>query len=175
MAELAGALNNSSDLLAAEDSSPHDAALASAREAVGIYRSLASNLPAAFEPDLALALTTLCRRLQEAGQQEEALAAIGEAAMLHRKLAASEPTIYDTRLASSLIQHSTLLANAEQPQALAVAREAVDQLKRVLISQPDFFRRSATHALITLARLRCVGVSEEVDELETGIFQLFER
>src|SRR5512146_1213400 len=66
-------------------------ALAVAREAVDVFRGLAKERPAEFEPRLAAALVNLSTRLCELGRREEALAAVQEAVGTYRGLAKERP------------------------------------------------------------------------------------
>jgi len=59
-----------------------ESALAAMREAVEIYRTLATRNPDVFRPDLAGSLNNLGNRLSELGHHELAQAAIREAADL---------------------------------------------------------------------------------------------
>ncbi|MGH3939356.1 MAG: tetratricopeptide repeat-containing protein, partial [Pseudonocardiaceae bacterium] len=66
-------------------------ALAATVEAVEVSRRLAGVNPAAFEPDLAMALTNLGAMLSGLGRWEEALAAMVEAVEVSRRLAGVNP------------------------------------------------------------------------------------
>ena len=63
-----------------------EAALAATREAVDLYRAVATRHPG-FQPTLAMSLTNLGAMLSELGHHELALAATREAADLRRALA----------------------------------------------------------------------------------------
>jgi tetratricopeptide (TPR) repeat protein len=67
------------------DLGQREAALAATREAVELYRELATRNPDAFQPDLARSLNNLGIRLSALGQREAALAATREAEQLVSK------------------------------------------------------------------------------------------
>ena len=68
-------------------------ALASATEAVKIYRTLAEKNPDAYPylPALAMSLNTLGKQQSALRQHEEALASTAEAVRIYRKLAGKKP------------------------------------------------------------------------------------
>ncbi len=88
-----------------------EAALASAVEAVDLYRKLADSRPVAFLPDLATSLNNLGIRQSALGQREAALASTQEALDLRRKLAASRPEAFLPDLAVA----STTWATSRAP------------------------------------------------------------
>ncbi|MFF2901112.1 tetratricopeptide repeat protein, partial [Streptomyces sp. NPDC057966] len=69
-------------------------ALAVASEAVAIRRRLAEENPAAYMPDLAMALNNLGATLSNVGRREEALAVASEAVAIRRRLAEENPAAY---------------------------------------------------------------------------------
>ena len=77
------------------------------RKPSSIRRRLAAPEPAAYEPDLAMALNNLSNRLAEAGRRDDALAAIEEAVEIRRRLAAANPAAYEPDLAMALNNLST--------------------------------------------------------------------
>ena len=66
---------------------------------MSIYRRLAETNPAAYQPDLAMALHNFSDRLGDLGRHPEALSAIEEAVSIYRRLAAMEPAAYQPDLA----------------------------------------------------------------------------
>src|SRR5205823_3660573 len=80
----------------------HDQALTATEEAVAVCRRLAAANPAAFEPNLATALTNLAVRLSNLGRREHALVATEEAVAVCRRLAAANPAAFEPDLASAL-------------------------------------------------------------------------
>src|SRR5204862_90222 len=79
-----------------------EAALVATREAVAIYRTLATRNPDAFQPDLAGSLNNVSNLLGEVGQREPALAAVREAVDLYRTLATRNPDAFRPAFATSL-------------------------------------------------------------------------
>ena len=76
-------------------------ALAAAQEAVDLYRRLALDNPARYEPNLAASLGNLSIRLSEVGGRAgEALAAAQESVDLYRRLALDDPARYEPDLAA---------------------------------------------------------------------------
>ncbi|MCA1657421.1 MAG: tetratricopeptide repeat protein [Actinobacteria bacterium] len=73
-------------------------ALAASTQAVEIYRRLAATDPAAFEPDLARALTNLGADLSDLGRLPDALAATIQAVDIRRGLAAANPAAFEPDL-----------------------------------------------------------------------------
>jgi tetratricopeptide (TPR) repeat protein len=65
----------------------HDEALEPIQRAVEIYKRLAKQNPAAYEPDLAMSLNNLSIRLAEAGRRDEALRLVHRALDLIRPYA----------------------------------------------------------------------------------------
>ena len=70
--------------LCLSDAGDYTAALAAIREAERIYRRLAQDNPARFDPDLALSLNNLSNNLARAGDDANALLAIREAVDIRR-------------------------------------------------------------------------------------------
>ncbi|MEU3979158.1 hypothetical protein AB0F77_03460 [Streptomyces sp. NPDC026672] len=120
--ELMLALNGHSNRLAEQGDT--DAALASAREAVGLGRALAAEHPA-YLADLAITLNTLFAAHHDRGERAAALAAITEAADLGRRAYAQHPGSFDTDLAAILMNLAVALGESGAPQdASATASEA---------------------------------------------------
>jgi tetratricopeptide (TPR) repeat protein len=88
-----------------------DEALASTEEAVALYRELAEASPAAYLPDLAMALNNLGAQLSEVGRRDEALASTEEAVALYRELAEASPAAYLPDLAIALNNLGNRLAD----------------------------------------------------------------
>ncbi|MCB9388878.1 MAG: tetratricopeptide repeat protein [Acidimicrobiia bacterium] len=70
-------------------------ALQPATQAANLYRTLAEQNPAAYNPDLASALNNLAVRLSGVGRRDEALQPATEAVQLRRKLAEQNPAAYN--------------------------------------------------------------------------------
>jgi tetratricopeptide (TPR) repeat protein len=115
-------------------------ALASAEEAVQLYRALAAARPDAFTPDLAMSLNNLAKILSDLGQREKALAAAEEAVRLYRVLAAARPDAFTPGLAMSLsVLGDTLEALGRISEALPNDGEAVCLLLPYLLLHPAAF------------------------------------
>ncbi|MEU8951881.1 SAV_2336 N-terminal domain-related protein, partial [Streptomyces sp. NPDC048489] len=104
----------------------HAEALATADEAIAIYRRLASDNPPSYQPDLASSLNNLSIRLGELRRHEDALTAIEEAVTVYRDLAAARPDAFLPNLASSLNNLSIRLGELRRHEdALTAIEEAV--------------------------------------------------
>ena len=75
-----------------------------------MYRRLAQDRPAAFQPDLARSLSNLADHVSGLGLREEALAASQEAVSLYRQVAHHRPAAFLPDLAGSLVNHATCLS-----------------------------------------------------------------
>lgn len=129
----------------AEDS---HGALASATEAVRLYRPLAGTDPTAYLPYLAGVLNNLSIAQTETGNQEGALASTTKAVHLYRTLAEGNPIATLPTLALSLTNLSNGQREADHAEpALASATEAV-RLKRPLVkANPAVFLAYLAQAL----------------------------
>lgn len=78
--------------IAARAVASDEPALAATREAVDLYRTLATRNPDAFQPDLPMSRTNLGTMLSELGPAQAALAARREAVAPRRTLAPATPT-----------------------------------------------------------------------------------
>ncbi|MCA1657432.1 MAG: tetratricopeptide repeat protein [Actinobacteria bacterium] len=106
--------------------------LAASTQAVEIYRRLAATDPAAFEPDLARALTNLGADLSDLGRLPDALAATIQALDIRRGLAAANPAAFEPDLARGLWVYARVRAagKVEVPQALTAGQELVALFER---------------------------------------------
>ena len=126
-------------------------ALASAQEAVDLYRGLARADARAFEPSLAESLTSLGARLLEVGRQEEALAVTQEAVDLYRRLAERDPTTHLPDLAGALTNLGIELQEVgRQEEALAATQEALDLYRRLAEGDPTTYLSDLGRALTNL-------------------------
>ena len=98
--EQARLLNNLGNRLS--DLGHREEALAAAKEAVEIYRTLAKDRPDAFLPDLAGSLNNLGGRLSALGHREEELAAAKEAVEIYVVLVRHAPAAFGRNLSISL-------------------------------------------------------------------------
>jgi tetratricopeptide (TPR) repeat protein len=136
------------------DLGEREAALAAAREAADLYRTLEAQRPDAFRPDLAMSLSNLANRLSELGEREAALAAAREAADLYRALAAQRPDAFRPDLAMSLNNLANSLSELDEREAaLAAAREAADLYRTLAAQRPDAFRPYLAVSLNNLANM----------------------
>ncbi len=134
-------------------------ALASAQEAVDLYRALAQENPDAFRPNLATSLNTLAARLSEVGRRADALAPAQESVEIRRALAQKNPDAFRPDLAMSLNNLANRLSEmGRRADALAPAQEAVDLYRALAQENPDAFRPNLAASLNNLAnRLSEVG------------------
>ncbi len=129
-AERAALLNNRAVALAV--AGDRDGALATAREAVSLYRELAQAKRAVYTSDLAASLNNVANRQSETGDREGALATAREAAELYRQLAQANPAAHTSDLAMSMSNLAAFQSETgDHESALATAREAVE-LRRKL-------------------------------------------
>ncbi len=127
-------------------------ALAPAREAVAIYRSLAQANPAAYEPDLAASLNNLANYLSETGKREDALVHMQEAVVIYRRLAKANPAAYEPDLAMSLNNLASLLSETgDRHGALSPAQEALAIRRRLARANPAAYEPDLATSLNNLA------------------------
>jgi tetratricopeptide (TPR) repeat protein len=126
-------------------------ALTATTEAVDLYRRLAQTNPAAFEPNLAMALNNLGNQLSELGRREQALTATTDAADLYRRLAQTNPAAFEPNLATALTNLGIRLSSlGRRDEALAAATEAVDVCRRLVQTNPAAFEPNLARALNNL-------------------------
>ena len=127
-------------------------ALAAAREAVRLCRSLAREDPHRFELVLAANVAKISTYLAEMGQRKEALDAAMEATALWKRLADADPDAHGSGLANSLHDLGTALSEAGRPrEALAAAEKAVAIQRRLAEKDPVPHRRWLAGSLINLS------------------------
>jgi tetratricopeptide (TPR) repeat protein len=138
-------------------------ALVAAQEAVALRRTLATDRPDAFTPDLAGSLNNLANMLANLGRWEEALAAAQEAADLYRTLATDRPDAFTPDLAKSLNNLANVLSDlGRREEALATAQEAADLYRTLATDRPDAFTHNLAGSLTNLANtLSDLGRREE--------------
>jgi len=138
-------------------------ALAAAKEAAEIRRTLAQSDPLAFLPKLAGTLNNLGAMLSNLGRREEALAAAKEAAEIRRTLAQSNPQAFLPELAASLNNLGAVLSYlGQQEEALAAAKEAAEIRRTLAQSNPQAFLPDLAMSLNNLgSRLSDLGRREE--------------
>lgn len=137
-------------------------ALIACGEAVDIFRSLASVNPAAFERDLALALTNIGVVLAHLGRWEKALAANAEAVEVGHRLAASGATTDLSGLAHALSNLGARMSELGRwEEALERVTEAVKIYHRLTTEDAGFQPDLATALANLGARLSDIGRVEE--------------
>ena len=115
-------------------------ALAAIREAVDLYRRLATANPARFEPDLASSLNNMSNRLSDTGHRSAALAAIREAVDIRCHLAIANAPRFEADLALSLNNLAGRLSETgDRAGTFAAIREAVDGYRRLAQENPARF------------------------------------
>ena len=91
------------------------------------HRSLASNRPLVFNPDLAVSLYNLSLRLSVLGCLSAALDSLEEAVRIQRQLAADLPEVHNPNLALYLHNISDRLKDlGRHEDALATSQEVVE-------------------------------------------------
>ena len=129
-----------------------EGALGAAREAVGLYRALAKEFPAAHTPNLAGSLNNLAGFLSAVGDRDEALEAAREAVGVYRGLAEAAPRAYMPDLAMSLNTLAIRLSDVgERCKALGAAKEAVGLYRALAEAAPAAYRPDLAGSLNNLA------------------------
>ena len=80
-----------------------EAALASTQEAVNLYRKLAQARPDAFEPDLAMSLENLARRIREVGRFDQAVQVAQETLGFYLRRHQRYPQIFDRYVRKTIV------------------------------------------------------------------------
>ncbi|KDQ07895.1 hypothetical protein BOTBODRAFT_38458 [Botryobasidium botryosum FD-172 SS1] len=119
-----------------------------AGEVIELYRQLANNCPAGYNPMLANSLQTFCAHLKAHGREKDALPIIREAVELYRQLAKDEPTAFSTRLAGSLdVLGGFLFSEGLQEDAHAATSESVDLYRHAAKGCPAAFNHDLATSL----------------------------
>jgi tetratricopeptide (TPR) repeat protein len=114
--------------------------VATAQEAVGLYRALAAARPDAFLPNLAKSLSNLAAILSELGRPEGALATVQEALGLYRELAAARRDAFLPDRARSLaVLGGCLGAGGRHNEAAESFHEALATLAPLFERHPQAF------------------------------------
>ncbi|MFC8048113.1 tetratricopeptide repeat protein, partial [Nocardia sp. NPDC057353] len=123
-------------------------ALTAIEEAVQLRRTLATQRPDAYLPDLAGSLNNLANRLSGLGRAEQALTAIEEAVQLYRTLATQRPDAYLPDLATSLNNLANRLGGLGRAEEALTAIEEAVQLRRTLATQrPEVYQSALGRSL----------------------------
>ncbi|KAI0061596.1 hypothetical protein BV25DRAFT_725140 [Artomyces pyxidatus] len=130
-------------------------ALNARQETVAIYRVLAADQPARFNPNLAVSLINISTSLSDVGQKAEALKYIQEAVTMCRALIADQPTEPSSALAGlalSIESLSNCLSDVGQrAEAVKYIREAVTIYRAMAADQPARFNISLARSLNNLS------------------------
>ena len=149
-AERARILSNLSNHLSSAGKG--EGARAASGEAVEIYRRLAAQNPAQYEPGLATSLNNLSKPLSETGDDAGALAAIREAVEIRRRLAAQNPARYEPGLALNLNNLSVYLTHSGDDEgARAASGEAVEIYRRLAAQNPARYELGLATSLHNLS------------------------
>lgn len=126
-------------------------ALAAAQEAVALFRVLAMQDSARFQPELARTLIRLGIQLSQVGQAKPAVLATGEAVRLYFALAEVRPNEFEPALASSLDALGNRLSDlGSLENALEAAEHAVDLYRHIVAQRPGAFDDELANSLSNL-------------------------
>ncbi|MFI6143862.1 tetratricopeptide repeat protein [Streptomyces sp. NPDC051109] len=147
---LARCLSNLAGRLA--DVGERERALATAREAVRLWLTLAQVHPLAALPDLSASLNNLANQLAGTGRDEEALEAITDTVRIRRLLVQRDPDAYQADLAGGLLNLAIRLDGIGRlDEAFDAATEAVAAYRELHRRHGDAHLTGLAHALHTLA------------------------
>ena len=153
-----------------------DFAVRLAEDVAALYRQLAAGNPAAYQADLADALTKLAGRYGHAGQRDRAVAAAEEAAAIYRRLVAGAPQAHGSGLAQALNNLAvSYRTKGRDQEAVAVIEKAVGIWRRLAQASPAAYDSGLAKGLSNLAvsyqvtgqRAKSVAASEEA----TGLYR----
>lgn len=172
---LAGALNNSSILLA--QLGRREEALGPITEAVKIRRELAAADPHTWAPYLPSVLNNMSTRLAYVGQFPEAHSSISQAVKICRKLAKADPDTWNPRLAGTLSNLAKRLNDlGQRKKALARINEAVKILRKVASADPDTWNSELAANLNNLSALSVqVGKQEQALSAITEAEEIYRK
>ena len=117
------------------DLGQREAARASFEEALGIYRRLAAQRPAAFERDVAGTLNNLGNVQTGLGEREAARASYEEALEIRRRLAAQHPAAFEPDVAGTLNNLGTVQSDLGEREAGRASFEEALPIYRRLAAQ----------------------------------------
>ncbi|MEU9706472.1 tetratricopeptide repeat protein [Streptomyces sp. NPDC047981] len=142
----------------------HADALASADEAVGLYRRHLKAHERRIRPALADALDSLGNRLAALARHPDALTAAEESVALFRRLAEDDPRTHLPSLARAMNNLSIRLTDTgRHEEALRSSREVVAIYRGLRVDDPEKHMDGAIHALANLAlRLARADREDEV-------------
>ena len=139
-------------------------------EPIHIYRRLAQNNPARFDPYLAIALGNHAAELIDAGgRTASARTNLEEALGLHRRVAMTHPGVYDVHFASALINFACLLLDEGQGRhALQAFEEAVGTYRQLAMADPAGHDADLATALTSYAGMLSEVGGRAADALLIG-------
>jgi tetratricopeptide (TPR) repeat protein len=112
-------------------------ALEPAEDANAIYKSLAENRPATFNPDVARSLRVLSNTLGQLDRHDDSRRAIEGATNIYRTLAVRCPAAFNSYLAGCLYTFSLRLSVCgRQADALKVIKEAIKYYRLLEVDDP---------------------------------------
>ncbi|KAH8828591.1 hypothetical protein DL96DRAFT_1011510 [Flagelloscypha sp. PMI_526] len=151
------------------------AALTASEESVQIYRVLATEQPAVFTGDLALALNSLSILFHDAGKVQEALETSQESVDIYRDLAAKQPAIFNGDLALTLNNLSFRFSTTgRREDALELSQQSVDLYRELVAQRPAAFNGDLALALNSLCvDLNAVGKRAEALEASQQSVKLY--
>lgn len=115
------------------------------KEAVSLYRKLAENSPATFNPNLSEAINRLGQVYHNTNRPSEALDAYKEALEMRRKLVESNPEAYQPALADTLVNIGNLLSDAGEVKMAGQAyQEALMIYGGLAVNDSSYMPRYAT-------------------------------
>lgn len=143
-----------------------EAAIAALREAIAVFRRLASSKPAEYNEALAGALLAASWFLPYLNQPEDALTFAREAAEISRVLASQEPAKFKKILSYTLSVFAGVLVESQPDQTVELGREAVHVGRQLVSENPAdnhrplvFALESQVAALLRLGRIEEAGVA----------------
>ncbi|MEU4270903.1 tetratricopeptide repeat protein [Streptomyces sp. NPDC026092] len=143
----------------------HAEALASADEAVHLYRRYLKANPGGIRPPLADALDSLGNRLAALGRHADALVAANDSVALFRRLAEDDPATHLPGLARAMNHLGIRLTDTgRHDDALRSSREVVAIYRRLRADDPEKYVYGPIHALSNLA-LRLARAEREDEVL----------
>ena len=131
-----------------------DGALQAMRDAIRLAQQLATDNPAAYEPDLAMSIHNLAIRLGETGERAGALVAGREAVEIYKRLAQANPAAYEPDLAGSINNLANCLSETgDRAGAIASCEEALHLYEQANSRHAGLFEAHAANARKLLDKL----------------------
>ncbi|WIX85720.1 tetratricopeptide repeat protein [Amycolatopsis sp. DG1A-15b] len=147
------------------DAGDRAGALAAIDEAVALWRQLTKDDPAAFTPDLAIALNNQANQRSDVGDRAGAPAAIDEAVALWRQLTKDDPAAFTPNLAIALNNQANQRSDVgDHAGALAAIDEAVTHYRQLAEANPAAFAPNLAASLNNQANQRS-GVGDRAGAL----------